>query len=144
MGQRGQLDRLPVAHSGPVMALDWCNAPSSITKGATGLSDGLGWIVSGGLDRCVKVSHSSIFVIRKLIVMYTRYGTSLQQAPIHTYLIKLLTRCTLPSPFAVSSGVHHMNASLPSFPMKSLGQDPTTNSFTHYQALVFRNALPPC
>ena len=23
MGQRGQLDRIPLAHSGPIMALDW-------------------------------------------------------------------------------------------------------------------------
>lgn len=61
MGQRGQLDRLPVAHSGPVVALDWCNASSS-SSGSTVVGtdtaiagSGHGWIASGGLDRCVKV-----------------------------------------------------------------------------------------
>ncbi|KAL4244097.1 GATOR2 complex protein WDR24 [Abortiporus biennis] len=91
MGQRGQLDRIPVAHKGPILALDW-TYPSSCTLNARtapvpsqastawyggvggGLFDdlgafgaananantvneagGMGWIASGGLDRCVKV-----------------------------------------------------------------------------------------
>ncbi|KDQ51501.1 hypothetical protein JAAARDRAFT_210996 [Jaapia argillacea MUCL 33604] len=61
-GQRGQLDRLPVAHSAPILALDWC-IPSVSALVAMGsgsgegerLGEGEGWIVSGGLDRCVKV-----------------------------------------------------------------------------------------
>jgi WD repeat-containing protein 24 len=62
MGQRGLLDRLPVAHSGPVMTIDWCNAPSGgnspITlSGDSSVGSGLGWVVSGGLDRCVKVCY---------------------------------------------------------------------------------------
>ncbi|THV00375.1 hypothetical protein K435DRAFT_854840 [Dendrothele bispora CBS 962.96] len=59
MGQRGQLDRIPVAHSGSVTSLDWCSsssATSSATPAATeSTGNGQGWIVSGGLDRCVKV-----------------------------------------------------------------------------------------
>lgn len=90
MGQRGQLDRIPVAHSGPVLDLDWV-LPSSavpatlastkppatsswyggsgggffddilpsvpIATGNTGTQekDGPGWLISGGMDRCVKV-----------------------------------------------------------------------------------------
>ena len=64
MGQRGQLDKLPVAHSASVTTLDWCSAggvgpqnSSSVGVGGqpevTGNSHG--WLVSGGLDRCVKV-----------------------------------------------------------------------------------------
>ncbi|EIW81604.1 hypothetical protein CONPUDRAFT_165704 [Coniophora puteana RWD-64-598 SS2] len=37
MGQRGQLDRLPVAHTGPVLSLDWTVSPTH-----TGLSTGNG------------------------------------------------------------------------------------------------------
>ncbi|KAK0469994.1 uncharacterized protein EV420DRAFT_1662756, partial [Desarmillaria tabescens] len=62
MGQRGQLDRIPVAHTAPVTALDWCHTPSNAMPGAPSMvpggdmtNGGLGWIVSGGLDRCVKV-----------------------------------------------------------------------------------------
>lgn len=62
MGQRGQLDRLSVAHTTSVTSLDWCNSPgnnSYIGSGGSGVSEsvgsGLGWIASGGLDRCVKV-----------------------------------------------------------------------------------------
>lgn len=55
MGQRGQLDRLPVAHTASVTALDWCNPGSSTFSGPDGVI-GLGWIVSGGLDRTVKVT----------------------------------------------------------------------------------------
>ncbi|TFK81768.1 hypothetical protein K466DRAFT_501579 [Polyporus arcularius HHB13444] len=92
MGQRGQLDRIPVAHSGPVLSLDWVQ-PSTATStlvsslrqsassnwygAGTGFFDdilpsvpiasttaapssdtdtsGPGWIVSGGMDKCVKV-----------------------------------------------------------------------------------------
>ncbi|TFK20632.1 WD40 repeat-like protein [Coprinopsis marcescibilis] len=60
MGQRGQLDRLAVAHSAPVTTLDWCGSSTS-GPGAGGpggqadANNGLGWLVSGGLDRCVKV-----------------------------------------------------------------------------------------
>ncbi|KAJ6502455.1 hypothetical protein C8R45DRAFT_1070888 [Mycena sanguinolenta] len=51
MGQRGLLDRLPVAHTASVTSLDWRMSDSD-DPGNTG---GLGWIVSAGLDRCVKI-----------------------------------------------------------------------------------------
>ncbi|KAF8150924.1 hypothetical protein B0H34DRAFT_156740 [Crassisporium funariophilum] len=62
MGQRGQLDKLPVAHSASVTTLDWCPAGGVSTQSSTAIgvasqadTGGLGWLVSGGLDRCVKV-----------------------------------------------------------------------------------------
>jgi hypothetical protein len=63
MAQRGQLDRLPVAHAGPVLSLDWCgphgatplsNVPSSIVP-VDGADVSSGWLASGGMDKCVKV-----------------------------------------------------------------------------------------
>lgn len=66
MGQRGQLDKLPVAHSASVTTLDWCSAggvgsQSSVSIGVGGQAEvtgnSHGWLVSGGLDRCVKVSE---------------------------------------------------------------------------------------
>jgi len=57
MGQRGLLDRLPVAHSTSVTSLDWCNLPLTMPGPVTSdaIGAGLGWLVSGGLDRTVKV-----------------------------------------------------------------------------------------
>ncbi|KAG6830919.1 hypothetical protein H0H87_006752 [Tephrocybe sp. NHM501043] len=60
MGQRGLLDRLPVAHTSSVTSLDWCtrnspNPPSGSVTGVDPANNGMGWLVSGGLDRCVKV-----------------------------------------------------------------------------------------
>ena len=48
MGSKGQLDRLPVAHAGPILTFDW-RAPDGGVPGAGG------WIASGSLDRTVKV-----------------------------------------------------------------------------------------
>jgi hypothetical protein len=72
MGARGSLDRLPVAHVGPIMSLDWVpatGAPASSpipmsTADADGMSsaavrDGIGWIASAGLDKTVKVRSLS-------------------------------------------------------------------------------------
>ncbi|KIK71396.1 hypothetical protein GYMLUDRAFT_66603 [Collybiopsis luxurians FD-317 M1] len=59
MGQRGALDRIPVAHSASVTSLDWCSTSTTTSASGTPTSEstgnGCGWIVSGGLDRCVKV-----------------------------------------------------------------------------------------
>ncbi|KAF9266459.1 hypothetical protein L218DRAFT_69517 [Marasmius fiardii PR-910] len=52
IGQRGRLDRIPVAHTASVTTLDWCSSSGNNPE-STG--NGYGWIVSGGLDRCVKV-----------------------------------------------------------------------------------------
>jgi len=54
MGQRGQLDRIPVAHAGPILSLDWYTPQSGI-EGLPSVSSE-GWVATGGLDRCVKVS----------------------------------------------------------------------------------------
>ncbi|KAF7294862.1 WD-REPEATS-REGION domain-containing protein [Mycena indigotica] len=54
MGQRGLLDRLLVAHTASVTSLDWYLPDSSETHASDGTSS-LGWIVSSGLDRTVKV-----------------------------------------------------------------------------------------
>ncbi|KZT07377.1 uncharacterized protein LAESUDRAFT_677793 [Laetiporus sulphureus 93-53] len=89
VGQRGNLDRIAAAHSGPILALDWASsgalsgtstprpsAPSSWYGGSGTLLDdilpgsgnggngdaegtSLGWLASGGLDRCVKVWNIS-------------------------------------------------------------------------------------
>ncbi|KAG6908862.1 hypothetical protein DXG01_002936 [Tephrocybe rancida] len=61
MGQRGKLDQLPVAHTASVTSLDWCdrNSPNHANPTTASSGDaagsGMGWLVSGGLDRCVKV-----------------------------------------------------------------------------------------
>ncbi|KAG6810839.1 hypothetical protein H0H92_010103, partial [Tricholoma furcatifolium] len=61
MGQRGLLDRLPVAHTSSITSLDWCTrtatstTTTSSTTGADQGNNGMGWLVSGGLDRSVKV-----------------------------------------------------------------------------------------
>lgn len=54
MGQRGILDRVPLAHTSSVTSLDWC---SQATKSGPSATDrqGMGWFVSGSLDRQVKV-----------------------------------------------------------------------------------------
>ncbi|KZT72008.1 hypothetical protein DAEQUDRAFT_686910 [Daedalea quercina L-15889] len=113
MGQRGQLDRILAAHSGPILTLDWTVSSGSVTPSrspqsnwygasstALGLLDeiipgsgglqgvgigsgngdidvaGMGWLASGGLDRCVKVwdltaplptshiSHDPVYTLR--------------------------------------------------------------------------------
>ncbi|KAF7305081.1 WD-REPEATS-REGION domain-containing protein [Mycena kentingensis (nom. inval.)] len=50
LGQRGLLDRILVAHSASVTSMDWYLPETN--DDSTG---GLGWIVSGSLDRTVKV-----------------------------------------------------------------------------------------
>ena len=49
-GQRGQLDKILVAHTASVTSIDWY-----LPEGTDEASSSLGWIVSGGLDRTVKV-----------------------------------------------------------------------------------------
>lgn len=45
MGQKGLIDRIPLAHSRPVLSFDWCDPH------ATGDS----WLASAGFDRTVNV-----------------------------------------------------------------------------------------
>jgi WD repeat-containing protein 24 len=54
MDQRGRIDRRAVAHSGPILALDWT------TGGIDHDDNGGGWVASGGLDRCVKIWDLSV------------------------------------------------------------------------------------
>ncbi|KAG6378014.1 hypothetical protein JVT61DRAFT_13692 [Boletus reticuloceps] len=56
MAQQGQLDRLPMAHTGPILTLDWCST-SVVSKGTDNITTQMeqSWIVSGGLDHTVKV-----------------------------------------------------------------------------------------
>lgn len=53
MGQRGQLDRIPVAHTGPILSVDWYKSQPEI-EGLPSVSSE-GWVATGGLDRRVKV-----------------------------------------------------------------------------------------
>jgi len=66
MGQRGLLDRLPVAHTAPITTIDWASGrDSSITHDISfsgpheapdhHTGNTLGWVASAGLDRCIKV-----------------------------------------------------------------------------------------
>jgi WD40 repeat protein len=53
-GTLGVLDRVPVAHRGAILGMDWIGP---------GEEDGRAWLCTGGLDRTVKVwdmSHSTI------------------------------------------------------------------------------------
>lgn len=49
MGQRGQLDRIPLAHSGPILALDWTlpatfsSSAGSRNSGSLGQMQGNNW-----------------------------------------------------------------------------------------------------
>ncbi len=43
MGPKGLLDWIPLAHTGSILSLDWCNTEDS------------GWLASAGFDRTVKV-----------------------------------------------------------------------------------------
>lgn len=113
MGQRGQLDRIPLAHSGPILSLDWtlpptfASATTGRSNGSSGSSQGgnwysnmgsglfddlnglgtsvpvpaegdgtgsMGWLATGGLDRCVKVGMVCTHIGCILIVAYSRYG----------------------------------------------------------------------
>jgi WD40 repeat protein len=77
MGQRGQLDRLLVAHTTSVTSLAWRNSPGS--DGSQTGDNGLGWFASGSLDRCIKVwdltSPGSISHIpaRPTYILHPRY-----------------------------------------------------------------------
>jgi WD repeat-containing protein 24 len=68
MGQRGRLDRRAVAHSGPILALDWC--PSSSEEG------GGGWVASAGLDHLVNLwdlSTDSSLPVKPSYTLHTAF-----------------------------------------------------------------------
>ena len=100
MAQRGQLAKIPLAHNGNILTMDW-SLPSSVltAKVATaqvptstwlgGVGSGffedltvggtnpqityeteggsMGWLATGGLDRCVKVYSLSMVFMRHLL-----------------------------------------------------------------------------
>ncbi|KAG2139627.1 uncharacterized protein EDB93DRAFT_1298463, partial [Suillus bovinus] len=90
MGQRGQLDRLPVAHAGPILALDWCSTPGSNNVGDTTGTD-RSWIVSGGLDHTVKARffllYCAMFTYGHQVWDLATSGTSVHIAHQPTYTL---------------------------------------------------------
>jgi len=102
MGQRGQLDRIPVAHAGPILSLDWYN-PQSVVEGPPSVNSEM-WVATGGLDRCVKVSllqfRSKGEVIHRV---YARCGVS-SPTPVAMALNHPYTTSILPSLSVVSFG----------------------------------------
>ena len=156
MGQRGQLDRILVAHSGPILALDWSLPPSSVssnstsssrsaphttwygaatggsgifdeilpgsgsasTSGPTGDATGAGWLVSGGLDHCVKVSITSLYQCLSIMLPYHRYGTSHRPRRSRTSRILPHTSCVRHTPSVAFYGARIMSANLRLYPMQ--------------------------
>ncbi len=152
MGQRGQLDRISLAHAGPILALDWSlpsifssnansrngnSAPSSQGSNwyagvGSGLFDdlgsntntsgdgdgtGMGWLASGGMDRCVKVDSSPVATpeMTSKFILYAgrRYGTSLLPAEKLVYHDNLSTRCIPRFQFVACCGVRTTTANWP-------------------------------
>lgn len=111
MGPRGLLDWIPLAHSGPVLSLDWCNTEDS------------GWLASAGFDRTVKVKQICIPAEEVVLtdVHDRRSGSILRLGkPVKCWLrISLMGRSILHilstrhSPYAVLSGARAMKQSLP-------------------------------
>ena len=115
MGQRGQLDKLPVAHTASVTSLDWYStgrAQGSGNIAVPGQSEniGLGWLVSGGFDRCVKVSNQlPVHIYLANFNFLPRYGISLLQEQAVIYLTNRLISFILPLLFAVLYGGRNMS-----------------------------------
>ena len=102
MGQRGQLERIPLAHTGTVMSLDWLGCKAHIG----------GWLASAGLDRIIKVAFSllSLLTWRHTIILspvwfrlIDRYGKSVNLK--FRRLASLHMSCILPFRFERQSGV---------------------------------------
>ena len=114
MGQRGQLDKLPVAHTASVTCLDWYSAGRTQGSGAVGVPGqseniGLGWLVSGSFDRCVKVSNQLQYIYLANFNFLPRYGTSLLQEQAVIYLTDRRISFIPRSPFAVLYGGQDMS-----------------------------------
>ncbi|OJA08915.1 hypothetical protein AZE42_07365 [Rhizopogon vesiculosus] len=114
MGQRGQLDRLPVAHAGPILALDWCSTPNTNNSGDAVGAD-RSWIVSGGLDHTVKarwlLNFTTLYLLMNIQVWdLNTSGTSVHIAHQPTYTIhpsfpvrRVLWRPEFPTEIAIVS-----------------------------------------
>lgn len=89
MGQRGQLDKLPVAHTGSVTAMDWSylgagNSGVKVGEGNTSTpgSEGHGWLVTGGLDSVVKVRIPASICIFAKLTFFSGLGPDLLRADV--------------------------------------------------------------
>lgn len=102
MGQRGQLDRIPVAHTGPILSLDWYN-PQPEIEGLPSVSSE-GWVATGGLDRRVKVSLLRLRSRAKMIHHACARCGILTPTPVAMALNRLFTTSILRSPSAEFSG----------------------------------------
>lgn len=124
MGQRGLLDRLPVAHTAPITTIDWASgrAEESSTAHAISFSghhqvpehytgNTLGWVASAGLDRCIKVQFSFFLHITwsSLFIHSSRFGISLVLKRPPACLTSQPTLCALHTPFVVFSGAQALN-----------------------------------
>jgi hypothetical protein len=101
MGPRGQLDRIPVAHTGPILSLDWYTPQSGI-DGLPSVSSEM-WVATGGLDRCVKVIRFTPSLRVVIHCLYARCGIS-TPAQVAMALNHPYTISTLPFPSVVSFG----------------------------------------
>lgn len=108
------MDKISLAHIGPVLSLDWCNPRAS---------EG-GWVASAGLDRTVKVSAllCNDFTVLLLSFHCNRFGISpFQMTPIRLHQavvriirhVDLLTHYMPHSPSAELHGAQGMRWNLP-------------------------------
>jgi hypothetical protein len=113
MGQRGQLDRLPVAHAGPILTLNWFIGSSDREKLPSVSTEG--WVATGGSDRCVKV-HLSFSPLSPYLSSVNRFGISMRlQAPITCQPIAFIPHSQCDGCY----GAPLMNVNLLSCPMQT-------------------------
>lgn len=101
MGQRGQLDRIPVAHAGPILSADWYNPQPGI-DGLPSVSSEM-WVATGGLDRRVKVISLQFQLWVVINCVHARCGIS-TPAPVAMVLNHPCTTSILRSLSVVSFG----------------------------------------
>jgi WD repeat-containing protein 24 len=133
MGQRGQLDRLPVAHAGPILALDWCSTSSTSNIGDEVGAD-RSWIVSGGLDHTVK-ARWFLTPTAQYFLTVCRFGTSSHLTHLSIFRTNLRIPCIRQSLCAEYSGVRSSPPRSQSFPMRTLAVGVAQS---YWQALDYR------
>lgn len=78
-GGKGRLFRIPVAHRGPILGMEW--TPS--------LGDGMGWLCTGGMDKIVNVTFSIFLLLLVLTCIHRQKiwdmsTLTLGSTPFHT------------------------------------------------------------